>query len=244
MGCASFYCSRYPNNNYPPTVAENIPIYNNYPPTPYEIIGEVGGDGAPASSWGGIGKKMREYAAGIGGDAIVIQSQATPYIGSINTPTTISTTSSTYGSANTAITGSAQIVGNNIYGQASGQTYGRVYGQSETVIHPGSSTPMFGKSVRAFVIKFNSGLSQGRDFETIPTDGSVGSHCKSGSDCKSGHCGWAACTDGSNGSPCYVSSDCQSNFCSEGRCIDGSKGQSCLSPAGCKSGICNDALCW
>ena len=137
-GCASFYCSRYPNDNYSPTVAERIPIYNNYPPTPYEIIGEVGGNGAPASSWRGMGKRIRQYAAQIGGDAIVIQSQETPYVGTYNTPTTATTTSSAYGSAYGS--------GNYIYGHA--------YGQSQTTIYPGSSIPMYGKSVRAFVIKF------------------------------------------------------------------------------------------
>jgi len=137
-GCANFYCSRYPNNNYSPTVASALPIYNNFPPVPYEVIGEVGADGAPASSWSSIGRRMREYAAQIGGDAIVIQSQESPYVGSYNTPTTATTTSSAYGSAHGS--------GNYVYGQ--------VHGQSQTVINPGSSIPMYGKSIRAIVIKF------------------------------------------------------------------------------------------
>jgi len=137
-GCANFYCSRYPNCNYAPTVAANIPIYNNFPPTPYEVIGEVGGNGAPASSWSGMGKRMREYAAQIGGDAIVLQSQETPYTGTYNTPATAATTSTAYGSAYGS--------GNYVYGQA--------YGESQTVYNPGVNIPMYGKSVRAVVIKF------------------------------------------------------------------------------------------
>ncbi|MFA5125340.1 MAG: hypothetical protein WC473_06010 [Patescibacteria group bacterium] len=153
-GCASFYCSKYPNCNYAATSAETIPIYNNFPPTPYEVIGEVGGDGAPASSWSGMGKRMREYAAQIGGDAIVIQSQETPYRGTYNTPTTVSTTSSVYGSATTSTYGSAYRSGNYVYGQSRGQIYGRAHGQSRTTINPGTSIPIYGKSVRAAVIKF------------------------------------------------------------------------------------------
>lgn len=147
-GCASFYCSRYPNNTYSPTVADNIPIYNNFPPSAYEVIGEVGANGAPASSWGGIGKRMREYAAQIGGDAIVIQDQATPYAGTYSTPGHSTTSSSAYGSAY----GSAQIYGNSAYGQAQGSAYGT----SQTTYYPGQNIPMFGKSVKGAVIKFQT----------------------------------------------------------------------------------------
>jgi len=150
-----------------PTIAGNIPIYNNYPPNDYEVIGELGAGGAPLSSWNGIGKRLREYAAQIGGDAIVIQSQETPYVGTYNTPTTVNTNSSVYGSAQTSVQGSAYGSGNYIYGQAQGQTYGQAYGQSQTTIYPGSSIPMYGKSVRAVVIKFKSNLDNVTE-ENIP----------------------------------------------------------------------------
>ncbi len=163
-GCANFYSSRYPNSNYSPTIAEAIPIYNNFPPTPYEVIGEVGAEGAPASSWSGIVKRMREYAAQIGGDAIVIQNQATPYVGTYNTPTTVDTTSTVHGSAYTNVQGSAYSSGNYIYGQAHGQTYGQAYGQSHTTINPGTSIPMYGKSVKALIIKF-------KEYKEVETEG-------------------------------------------------------------------------
>ena len=142
-GCASFYASRYPGNNYAPTIAANIPIYNNFPPQSYEVIGEVGGGGAPMSSWAGMGKRIREEAAKMGGDAIVIQQVDTPYVGTYNTPSTSTTNSSAYGS---------------VYGNRNYAT-GQVYGQSQTTYYPGSSIPMYGKSVKAVVIKFKTAAS-------------------------------------------------------------------------------------
>jgi hypothetical protein len=160
-GCASFYASRYPNDDYPATSPESIPIYNNYPPVPYEIIGEVGGNGAPASSWQGMGKRIREYAAQMGGDAVVIAEQATPYVGTYTTPTTVNTTSSAYGSG----TFNANIYGNNIYGNS----YGQAWGQSHTVINPGSSIPMYGKSVKAYVIKYKQSDNNTNADENVAT---------------------------------------------------------------------------
>ncbi len=146
-GCATFYANRYPNDHYAPTLARNIPIYNNFPSEPYQVIGEIGGDGAPLSSWGGIGNRLREYAAQIGGDAIVIQQQGSRYVGTYNTPSYSNTTSTVYGSS----TGTAQVYGNTIYGKS----YGQAYGQSNTTYYRGSSIPMYGKSVKALVIKYS-----------------------------------------------------------------------------------------
>jgi len=171
-GCASFYASRYPNDEYSPTSPDSIPVYNNYPPVPYEIIGEVGGNGAPLSSWQGMGKRLREYAAQMGGDAVVIAEQATPYVGTYTTPTTVDTTSSAYGTANTTWSGSAQVYGNNIYGQASGDTYGQAYGQSHTTINPGTSTPMYGKEVKAYVIKYKQSDNTANENENLETQDS------------------------------------------------------------------------
>lgn len=148
IGCASFYANRYPGHYYAPTIAENIPIYNNFPPQPYEVIGEVGGSGAPASSWTGMGKRLREEAAKMGGDALVMAGQDRPYVGTYHSPGYSQTTGSAYGTADS-------------YG---GYTDVRVYGQSQTTYYPGTSTAMYGKRIRAVVIKFKSNIKIDKDY--------------------------------------------------------------------------------
>ncbi len=42
------------------------------PAVRFEIIGEVGAEGAPAASWDKVERYMKKEAATIGGDAIVL----------------------------------------------------------------------------------------------------------------------------------------------------------------------------
>ena len=59
------------------------------PPTvPFEIIGEVEARGAPAASWDSVEWYMREKAATIGGDAIVLVDRKEEYAGTYTTPST------------------------------------------------------------------------------------------------------------------------------------------------------------
>lgn len=134
-GCASgnYYANVYPGKNYPPSVAKDIPIYNNVPPCQYEVIGEVGANGYYTEAG------LKAKAAEMGGDAIVIQSASSTYLGNYNTPTMVNT--------NSSMQGFVSLCGNNAYGQATGN--------SQTVINPGMSVPIYSYNVKGVVLKFN-----------------------------------------------------------------------------------------
>ena len=158
-GCASFYAKQYPGYSYAPTIAKYIPIYDNYPSGEYMIIGEVGSEGAPASRWAGMGKRMKEYAAQMGGEAVVISSVATPYVGTYTTPGTM--TSNTTGTAQTNLRGTANIYGDQVNYRGSGNT---TYSSNTVSTYtPSTSTPMYGKRVKAFIIKFGNKQQRSKD---------------------------------------------------------------------------------
>lgn len=139
-GCATATINPYPNKSYEPSNPQAVSVYYNFPPQPYEVIGEVYYSGAPAASWTGAGKLLRQEAAKIGGDAVVVQQQDTPYAGSITTPG--------YASGST-------------YGTAMGSYYGSSYvgtysAQSSYIYTPPTTTPLYGKRIVGIVIRFQS----------------------------------------------------------------------------------------
>lgn len=140
IGCATATVNPYPNAGYAPSNPQSVGVYYNFPPEPYKVIGEVYYSGAPAASWTGAGKLLRQEAAKIGGDAVVVQQQDTPYVGSITTPG--------YGSGSTYGT---------TMGTYSGSSYvGSYSAQSSYVYSPPTTTPLYGKRIVGIVIKFQS----------------------------------------------------------------------------------------
>jgi hypothetical protein len=139
-GCATARVNPYPNSHYAPSNPQNVGVYYNFPPQQYEVIGEVYYNGAPAASWTGAGKLLRQEAAKIGGDAVIVQQQDTPYVGSITTPGYIN--GSTYGTT---------------MGSYSGSSYVGTYSaQSNYIYSPPTTTPLYGKQIIGIVIKFQS----------------------------------------------------------------------------------------
>jgi len=139
-GCATATVNPYPNARYAPSNPQSVGVYYNFPPQPYEVIGEVYYGGAPAASWTGAGKLLRQEAAKIGGDAVVVQQQDTPFVGSITTPG--------YGSGSTYGT---------TMGSYSGSSYVGTYSaHSSYVYSPPTTTPLYGKRIVGIVIKLQS----------------------------------------------------------------------------------------
>jgi hypothetical protein len=140
VGCATARVNPYPNAHYAPSNTQNVGLYYNFPPQAYEVIGEVYYSGAPAASWTGAGKLLREEAAKIGGDAVVVQQQDTPYAGTITTPGYVS--GSTRGTEMGSYFGSSYV--------------GNYSAQSSYVYSPPTATPLYGKRIVGIVIKFQS----------------------------------------------------------------------------------------
>ena len=129
-GCATFSSQKYPiKESYPPTNPEDIAIFKFFPPVAYKPIGEVETKASPASKWSSLHRKLKEEAAKMGGDAIVIQ-EGKEFSGIYTAPGSSTTTGSAYGS------GSA------------------VYGSSQTTYYPGPSVPMMKKRIIGVVIKY------------------------------------------------------------------------------------------
>jgi hypothetical protein len=104
-GCVSAKGVRYPNANFAPTNPSSVSVFSAFPPQPYEVIGEAIASGAPAATWGSVARGLKAKAAAIGGDAVVIIIQDTPFVGTWNTPGQVKR--STYGS--TMSSGSRQV---------------------------------------------------------------------------------------------------------------------------------------
>jgi len=86
--CVRGRVAQYPGYNYRSTNPKYIQIYYMPPTVPFNIIGEVESAGAPLASWGRVENSMREKAASIGGDAIILISKKSPYVGTYKTPST------------------------------------------------------------------------------------------------------------------------------------------------------------
>ena len=84
-GCASARSNRYTRApQYPPTDPATIQIYHVEPDEPYERLGEIAYDGMAIASWSGAEKLLREKAAAMGADAVLVL-QSGSYV-SGNTP--------------------------------------------------------------------------------------------------------------------------------------------------------------
>lgn len=163
-GCATANVAKYPSaHDYLPTNPNNVAVYSSFPPQEYETIGEIEGSGAPAATWGAVAVEMRKKAAEIGGDAVVILVQDTPFIGTINTPGSVQGGTTTVGSATGNL--NAYRSGNNIYGTYGGS--GMSQSRSNYTYTPPTSTPMYGKHARGVVIKCKSVASSK---PTLPLD--------------------------------------------------------------------------
>jgi hypothetical protein len=150
-GCASANAVKYPNANFSSTNPDNVAVYSNFPPMKYKTIGEIEGSGAPATDWGSVSNAMRKKAAAIGGDAVIIQVQDTPFVGAINTPGHIRGTTNAVSSGSGNLDAFAS--GNNVYGTYSGSSWG--HATSNYTYTPPTSTPMYGKYARGVVIRFD-----------------------------------------------------------------------------------------
>jgi len=129
-GCATFSAQKYPTTkNYLPTDPEKITIYKFAPTVSYEAIGEVETEAAPAAKRDSLYGKLKEEAAKMGGDGIIIQ-EGKEFVGMYNAPGTATTT------------GSGQIYGNSA-------TY-----SSNTTYNPGMSMPIMRKRIIGLVIKY------------------------------------------------------------------------------------------
>lgn len=152
-GCATANVARYPSeHNYLPTNPNNVAVYTNFPPTQYEIIGEIEGSGAPAATWNSVAGEMRKKAAEIGGDAVIVLVQDTPFVGNINMPGSVRGSTTGYGTSSGNI--NAYKSGNSMYGNYSGS--GMYQSTSNYTYTPPTSTPMYGKYARGVVIKYKS----------------------------------------------------------------------------------------
>lgn len=76
----------YPGFKYAPTDPKEVNVYYFPPPSPFEIIGEVVAEGAPAASWERVENFMKREAARIGGDAIIFIERRETFAGTYSTP--------------------------------------------------------------------------------------------------------------------------------------------------------------
>jgi hypothetical protein len=61
-----------PDATHPPTSPTAVRVFNTVPPFPFERIGEVEARGAPAASWDRVVDSLREEAAKIGGEGVIV----------------------------------------------------------------------------------------------------------------------------------------------------------------------------
>lgn len=135
-GCAYFNTIRYDESfSSIPTEPQKVKILPTLPQEKFTVLGEIKCSAAPASNWNSLYSRLKEEAAKLGGDAIIVNA-GTQYGG---TYTTLGT-STTTGSA------SAYGLGNSVY----------VQGSSQTTNYPGYSIPVYKKEINALVIKFNN----------------------------------------------------------------------------------------
>lgn len=86
INCYSARVAAYPGFNYEPTNPKNIQVFNVPPTVPFEIIGEVEGEGRGKLTRKLAMDGMKEKAASIGGDAIVFVVNREKYEGTVTTP--------------------------------------------------------------------------------------------------------------------------------------------------------------
>ena len=79
-GCATFNAERAPNEKiYTPTSPEVVEILDEAPSRPYIVIGEVRAEGETFAMPESMKERMKEQAANMGGEAIIIDVKVKPY---------------------------------------------------------------------------------------------------------------------------------------------------------------------
>lgn len=89
VGCASGEATRTSATHYAPTAPSSVEVLFEKPTRTYEVIGFVSGKGANMSSQSDVFEAMRNEAAKIGADAIIMRSdieEQTAYTGNPTLP--------------------------------------------------------------------------------------------------------------------------------------------------------------
>ncbi len=80
FGCASFDVIKSDESkHYPPTKPEDVKILEKAPEGKYTIIGEIRAEGETLSIRESMKKRMREEAAELGGQAIILETKDKTY---------------------------------------------------------------------------------------------------------------------------------------------------------------------
>lgn len=78
-GCASFEGNTVGNKVYPATSPVNIEILEQAPAEPYEVIGDVNAEGQTFAVQDNMKERLKEKAAEMGGDAIILKVKVDTY---------------------------------------------------------------------------------------------------------------------------------------------------------------------
>lgn len=135
-GCVRATGVAYPYATYSPTDPMKVAVYQTIPPVPMEVIGEVRAEGAPAASWTRVEEYLREEAAKLGGDAVLVLSTDQPLVGVYYIPG--QTTATHYGAFSTWGTG------------------GTYAGTTTYTTTPGVSVPLQRKRLHGIVVRFTA----------------------------------------------------------------------------------------
>ena len=80
VGCASFDVTKSDETKkYPSTRPEDVKILEKSPEAKYTVIGEIRAEGETLSIKDSMKQRMREEAAAIGGQAIILEIKEVPY---------------------------------------------------------------------------------------------------------------------------------------------------------------------
>lgn len=142
-GCASARVNPYKGAaGLPPTDPAQVRVYRAFPPGPYQVIGEVNYEGAQLASWSGAETLMRQKAAAIGGEAVVILMSDSPVVARYTTP----------GHVDATTTGTEM---GNIYARPYGASYQGTYNQQTRATYtPPSTTEIRKKYISGVVIRY------------------------------------------------------------------------------------------
>jgi hypothetical protein len=79
-GCASFYAVKLDEDKvYPPTKPADVQILKKAPEQPYIVIGEIRAQGETISVQENMEQRLKEKAADMGGDAIILEVKEDTY---------------------------------------------------------------------------------------------------------------------------------------------------------------------
>jgi hypothetical protein len=135
-GCVRAKGVAYPYAAYAPTDPAKVVIYETIPPVPMEVIGEVSAEGAPAASWERVAEYVKEDAAKLGGDAVILLVADQPFAGVYYLPG--QTTATTSGTLTT---------------WGAGGTY---TGTTTYTTTPGFATALYRKRLRGVIVRYTA----------------------------------------------------------------------------------------